>query len=282
MLGRDSLILCAGTLAGVECGFAERIAAARAGGFDAISIYPSHYLQARETEGLSDRDMRLMLNDNGIEIADIDALLDWVPGVHYPYAGMQNTDWPESLFYRITEAVGARSINVVWPISNGPDTATFTESFAALCRRAAAHNLLVHLEGLPWSAIPSVEAASAIVMAANEPNGGLLFDAWHHYRLGFSDDTLLALPAGKYIEIQINDAPAAAEADVETEAALRRRIPGEGDIPLADILRLLDRHGVTAPIGVEVYSEALSHMSPAEIARRTGDAARRVIAAARS
>lgn len=284
MSGEGQLILCAGTLAGIECGFEERVIAARLGGFDAISLFPVHYLNAREVEGLSDQDMRRILDDNGIWVADLDALLDWVPGHEYHYAGLKNTDWPESLFYRIHDAIGVRSINVVWPDkanANAPDISLFSDSFGALADRAAAHGVMTHLEGLPWSNIPCVATAAEIVRQANHPNAGIIIDSWHYHRLNPDEAALLSLPPEKYFAIQINDAPATAESDLDAEANQRRLLPGEGDLKLSHMIQLLDQHGVTAPIGVEVYSTDLWKLPATEIAKRAGAAARKLLAEAR-
>jgi hypothetical protein len=54
---RDSLVLCAGTIP--RASFRERVAAARAGGFDGISLRLGDYARAR-AEGLSDADIRAM------------------------------------------------------------------------------------------------------------------------------------------------------------------------------------------------------------------------------
>ena len=53
------------------------------------------------------------------------------------------------------------------------------EAFALVCDRAAEHGLLVHLEFLPWSAFPNVNAAWDVVRTADRPNGGLIIDSWH-------------------------------------------------------------------------------------------------------
>ena len=46
-------------------------------------------------------------------------------------------------------------------------------------------------------------------------------------------------------------------------------------------LRILDAAGCAAPLGVEVFSEALDALPPEEVGRRCGEAARAVRARAR-
>ena len=57
----DDLVLCSGTLPR-SVTFEERIEAARSGKFSSISLWCRDYAQAR-SEGLSDRDVRAMLDD---------------------------------------------------------------------------------------------------------------------------------------------------------------------------------------------------------------------------
>ena len=60
-----------------------------------------------------------------------------------------------------------------------------------------------------------------------------------------------------------------------------RLSPGEGVIPLVDLVRTLDEIGSRAPIGVEVINERHETMDPAEVGRYTAADMRRVLAAAR-
>ena len=77
-LGPGDLVLCAGTLA--RAPFRERIDAAVAGGYRGISLFPSDVRRAR-AEGLEDSAMRGLLRDNGLEVAELDPLMSWLPGV---------------------------------------------------------------------------------------------------------------------------------------------------------------------------------------------------------
>ena len=69
MLGPNDLCLCCGTIA--HASFQELVEAAAAGGFRAVSIWPQHYEDARAA-GLSDSDMRLMLENYGLVISELD------------------------------------------------------------------------------------------------------------------------------------------------------------------------------------------------------------------
>jgi sugar phosphate isomerase/epimerase len=61
----------------------------------------------------------------------------------------------------------------------------------------------------------------------------------------------------------------------------RRRPPGEGELPLVDLLSQLDELGVRAPISIEVFSDELDAGPPAEAARRAFAGASSTLATAR-
>ncbi len=115
---------------------------------------------------------------------------------------------------------------------------------------------------------------------ADRPNGGVMLDTWHHFRSGHGVDDLLALCGNVITAIQINDATAQPWDSPSRESMHHRLLPGEGAIDLAGTIRVLDGMGCDAPVGVEVFSDDLGKMPPVEVARRAGDAARAVIAAA--
>ena len=271
-LGPDDLVLCAGTLAAAS--FRERIRAASAAAYRGVSLFPSDVRRAR-AEGLDDATMRGLLADHGLEVAEIDPLMTWLPGAA-PTGPVFTTN--EAECYQIAEAIGGRGINAVVFLVEPVPREVVVESFAALCERAADHGLLVHLEFMPWTQVASALDAMAIVEEAGSANGGIMLDTWHHFRSGVSTRKLLAeVPAGKILACQLNDAPAEAETDLVEETLHRRRLPGEGDIDLPEILRYLQDGGSPAPLGIEVFSDDLQDQAPEAVATRCAEAVRQVI-----
>ena len=152
------------------------------------------------------------------------------------------------------------------------------ESFAGLCQRAADYGLLVHLEFMPWTQVGSVLDALAIVEEAGSPNGGIMLDTWHHFRSSVSTPDLLArVPAEKILACQLNDAPAQAEPDPIQETLHRRRLPGEGDISLLEVLRYLRDGGSPAPLGIEVFSDDLLGQAPEAVASACAESLRNIL-----
>ncbi len=281
MLDSADLTLCAGTM--MNKPFEAHVRAAVAGGFRRISLYATEY-QAARNAGLSDVDMKRMLDDAGLVVADLDPLLDWVPGTSLAGgatdAGSEFFGSSEADFYAMAEVFGARSINAALFVAERLASNVIADAFGALCDRAADHGLLVHLEYLPWTQIPNLETALDIVELADRSNGGLMVDTWHHFRGNASADKLLAVDGARIIGVQLNDAPRQAAEDVIDETLHHRLLPGEGDIDLLDVVRALAKIGCEAPIGVEIFSDELARLEPEELGRRCGESTRAVLAAA--
>lgn len=264
----------------VSAGVREVVAAAVAGSYDAISIWPQDVHKARE-EGLDVADVRKLIEENGLVVADVDCLLTWSELVR-PEPGQAVVELGEAReFFELGEALDARSINLTQGFGGELDYDRAAEDLAAVCDRAAEHGLLVTYEFLPWSGVPNIAAALDLISRTGRDNATILFDSWHWYRGGADLEMLRGIPGEKIGSTQWNDAPSQPWPDLLAEAMQGRRLPGEGDIPLAELLRTLDEIGSRAPTGVEVICEAHESMDPAEVGRQTADAMRRVIAEAR-
>jgi sugar phosphate isomerase/epimerase len=279
-LGPTDLVLCSGTLPR-HVPFAERVAAASDAGFRAVSLWGRDYQAARD-EGLSDGDLRAMLADHGLEVAELDPAWWWLPGaadVHIPpeVDSLDVFRFGEPELFAVADAVGARSVNAVDVFGGDWTVDDAAEAFAGLCARAAEHGLLVHLEWLAWSRIPHLTAALDIVRTAGAPNGGLNVDAWHAVRTGTSVDDLRALPGEVVLAVQLDDGPAEAEADLMRATLHDRALPGDGDFPLPGLVGALREIGCTAPVGVEVFSDELHALGAHEAARRAAAATRSVL-----
>ena len=272
-LGPDDLVLCAGTIP--DATFAERLDAARAGGFAAISLRVRDYARAR-AEGLSDADLRARLDDAGVAVAEIEVLNAWRPGAR---AG-RNPPSADEVF-AIAAAVGARSICVVEGPGVLPPLEEAARIFGALCDRAADAGLLLHFEFFPGSAL-DLDACLAILAAADRPNAGLTVDSWHLARTPGGLERLRASRA-RVLALQLCDSPAvtAPEPDYMAATLTGRLVPGSGALDLAGFLRAMDEDGCTAPLGAEIWSDVLAKQPPCDVARRVGAALRWLAAAAR-
>jgi sugar phosphate isomerase/epimerase len=283
-MGPDDLVLCAGTLPrGVP--FAERLHAASAAGYAWVSLWGRDYAAAC-AEGLTDADMRSMLDDHGLRVAEIDPAWWWLPGaadINLPpeFDTEEVFRFGEDDLFAVADALGARSLNAVDVFGGSWTIDDAGEAFAGLCNRAAEHGLLVHIEWLPWSRIPDLETALRIVELAGCPNGGLNVDAWHLVRAGVTVEELRTVPGERILGVQLDDGPLEAEADLIDATLHHRLLPGEGEFDLTGIVGALVDSGTTAPLGIEVFSDDLHRFGPDEAARKASEATRSLLRKAR-
>ena len=279
-LAPDDLVLCSGTVAR-HTPFRDRLEAAAAAGYAAVSLWGRDYQAARD-EGYSDADLVALLADHGLAVAELDPVWWWTPGAA-DFSIPPELD-PIDVFrfgevdlFRIAELLGARSLNAAEVLGGDWSVADAAESFAGLCDRAAEHGLLVHLEWLAWSRIPDLTTALEIVTLADRPNGGLNIDTWHCARTETSAADLLAVPGSRVLAVQVDDGPAEPEENLIEATLHARLVPGEGAFDLHGYLASLRTIEASTPIGVEVFSDDLHALGPAKAAQRAADATRALL-----
>lgn len=267
-LGPDDTVLCTATMGfGRLCDFAE--AAGRVG-FSAISLSGGDYASAR-AEGMSDRDIRRLLADNGLQIAELDGVVDWLAPLPQTQGAGYDLDIPffghaQDAFFAMADALGARSITAVDPFERTAPIDQMMEAFAMLCDRAAQHGLLVHLEFLSWGPVPDMQTAWDIVRGAGRANGGIMLDVLHLIRSG-GRGMLARVPGDRIFATQLCDGLLDRQGDCYADAA-NRDWPGQGQFEVTDLLRELRAKGCCAPLGVEVMGTVTAGLTPETLASK--------------
>jgi sugar phosphate isomerase/epimerase len=278
VLGRNDLVVTGSTLGNPP--FRELVEAALAGGFAGLSIFPSEIYRPARDAGLKPSEMRSMLEDHGVVVNDVDPLICTGDPKDDGAGGMGEA--AEARIFEAARELAAAYVNVVIMSPRPVSIEQGAEVFAGVCDRAAEHGLIPTLEFVPFMSVPDASTAWAMVAAAGRPRAGVMVDSWHCFRGATEEADLRAIPGERVLGIQINDAPGEPMANLVEETLHHRRVPGEGDIDLVTHLRLLDEIGSPAPIGVEVFSDALlASGSAREIAVHVGGAIRKIRARAR-
>jgi sugar phosphate isomerase/epimerase len=175
------------------------------------------------------RALKQILTAEGVRVSDIE-FIQLTPEINV------------QAFADVFEAaadLGAISVTVS---GDDHDHARLTAHFAELCDLALAFGLRVDLEFMRWRAIGALPQALAIVREAGKSNGAILVDALHLTRCGGKAGDLIAIPDEWLRAAQICDAGAdvpATEAAIIAEAREGRLPPGEGSLPLGDLLAAL-------------------------------------------
>lgn len=274
-----ALVLYAGCLPATP--FAAYVDVARSAGFDAVSIWPLVYRRATTREGLDGMTMRRLVEDAGLRVTDVDGCGDWLPTP----ADDSNSDvptifrsiWTRDNFFEAAEAVGATTVVAVALRPDLPRHDHAVEGFAQLCDDAAERGLRVALEFMPFSGVPDLASAWAIVCDADRHNAGLVIDTGHLTRSGWDAAVLQSIPPKRIFGVQLVDGPAAAPDDLRDEAMYGRLLPGEGDFDVAALLAVLGEMGVRADVGPELWQRTWSERPPAEVAADLFRACRAVL-----
>lgn len=248
-----------------------RIAAAKAGGYEAISLFPfdvRRFLAA----GLDYATMRARLADAQLRVEVMDPFARWLPDREPPAtwtaAERAFTDFDEDAVFEQALELRARCINLVEPFGIAVDVELGAACLGRVCDRARPLGLAVLLEAMPFSGIPTLAHAWSIVQRADRPNAALTVDLWHYLRAGADPLGLSQIPADRVGTVQIADGVADPGEDLLTDL-YRRLLPGDGALPLRPVLEGLHRMGALTNVGVEVFGPALTSLSPHEIGRRS-------------
>ncbi|MDB5893322.1 MAG: xylose isomerase [Rhodoferax sp.] len=152
------------------------------------------------------------------------------------------------------------------------------DNFCKLCQAAARLQMDVALEFITYCAIGSLEQAHWLVQRSAQPNARLLIDALQFFRAGGRTEHLAAIDRHLFPSMQLCDAPLVGPVSVDerrVEARTARLLPGEGELPLASLLRALPA-GI--PVSVGAPTLRLASLPFNEQARIVGDATRRFFA----
>ncbi|MBV8182978.1 MAG: sugar phosphate isomerase/epimerase [Mycobacterium sp.] len=136
-------------------------------------------------------------------------------------------------------------------VSLEPDRARTFDELAVLTELAAERGILTSVEPVPGLAIANLPAAMAAVEHVGRDEISLLIDTMHVARSGAGPDDLRSLPAERIGHVQLCDVPlrSTKEHHYAEEAMYHRLAPGDGELPLAEMLAALPRDRV---IGLEV------------------------------
>ena len=238
--------------------FRDRCAEAERVGFSGIGIWHADLEHVLERSTL--REMRQILDAHGLHHLELEFLMDWF--VDEGDERRRESDRMRRLLFEAAAVLGAHHIKV----GNIPGTPCalpkLTESFAELCADAAHnHDALIAYEFMPFDVnVHTIEAAVEVVGGAAAPNGGIVVDTWHLAKLGFSPDDLRQIPPSLLGWVELSDGQYEDMPDPIDEVVNRRRLPGEGEFPIRDVIEVCKEIGYPGPWGVEVLSEELRNL----------------------
>ncbi len=139
---------------------------------------------------------------------------------------------------------------------------------------AAQRGLGVMLEFMVFRGVATLDDAERVVTAVDRANMRICLDVLHLFRSGGNVESVRNLDPKLLACVQLNDAPLVPTDNVQREARYNRRLPGQGGLPLREVLAALP---VDVPLAVEVPAEAAALLTPDQRAHAAMDSLRSVL-----
>ncbi|GAB4536151.1 MAG: 2-keto-myo-inositol isomerase [Anaerolineae bacterium] len=128
--------------------------------------------------------------------------------------------------------------------------------------------------GFGWCSVRTLQQCWEIVSEADRPNVGLVIDTCHFFAGGSELNTIDLVDPLKILIFHINDVE---DRPLDTIEDAHRLLPGEGVIPLQDILARLKGIGFDGLCSVELFRPAYWERDPVELARAAQAATMEVV-----
>jgi 2-keto-myo-inositol isomerase len=234
-------------------------------GYDVIELRDNK-LDQFLAQGTLD-DVRRMLREAGVEAWTINAIsrvgVDGVVGTERAVARCRELS-------RYAQAIECPWVLVVpGPTEGRTDAQVMGDTLATLremADAAAEFGISVAFEfmGFPWAAVRDVAGAWAVVQETNRPNLGIIVDTAHFYAGGSTLESIRQVDPKRLVVLHINDVEDVPKPDI-TDG--HRLYPGEGVIPLQDILSAVRATGWDGVLSVELFREEYWRQDPLAVAR---------------
>ncbi len=242
--------------------FKDRVEAVSRAGFRGFGIWHSDLDHVREKYSL--REMKQILDDNGIRHVELEFLGDWfLDGER-----KKQSDIRKQKLFEAAEVLRAYHVKVGDFYQEKSTPERLVESFAVLCREAADHGTKIGFELMPFAMIRTLGESLAMVQGAGQPNGGIAFDVWHIAKLGIPYEEVARVPLQHVISVELNDGTCECPWSLHEDTINHRRLCGEGEFDVRGFIRAMQKTGYQGPWGVEVLSEELRKQPLAEVVPR--------------
>jgi sugar phosphate isomerase/epimerase len=248
-------------------------------GFAGIGLWHADLEHVLETRTL--REVRQLLDDNGLRYVELEFLGDWF--LDPDDERRRASDERRALLFAAAAELPAHHVKVGNIVGTECDLEPIAERYAELCADAARYtDAKIVYEFMPYDVnVGDVHKALAVVEGADAPNGGLALDTWHLGKLRLEPDDLRRIPPRFLSWVELCDGPYEYADDRLDEVINRRRLPGEGEFPVAEYVAVCREIGYDGPWGVEVLSEELRSLPIDQMFQRAFETTSEQLALAR-
>ncbi len=245
--------------------FEDRVVAASKAGFKGIGLKEADLEHVLERRSL--KEMKQILNDNGIKHVELEFLTDWF----LDGEKKRRSDKTKRILLTAAEALGARHIKVGDFDMQSIPMPRLIESFSALCAEAANYGTRILFELIVDAMIRTLPETLEMVEGAGAENGGIMIDLWHIVKLGIPYEDVARIPSRYLLGIELNDGTLECPWSLHEDTVNHRKLCGEGEFEIKGFGKQLLKAGYTGPWGIEVLSEDMRKMPLEEAATRAFD-----------
>ena len=240
--------------------FKDRVEAAARAGFKGIGIW--HTDLEHDMLHRSLKEMKSIMDDNGIQYLELEFLTDWfVGGVR-----REESDARKRRLLEAAEVLRATHIKI-GDFYNTPYTMPrLVESFSVLCQEAENAGTTVGFELMGSSMIDNLKDAITLVETAAAKNGGLILDIVQVENLKIPFAEIRRIPLQYLLGVELNDG--ALPGSPLYDPTRDRRYCGEGDFDVKGLIACVQQMGYKGPWAVEVMSEELAAQPLDVLSRR--------------
>ncbi len=282
----DSSAIALGCANVVQADLPELIELAARHGFRRISARPYTFAKALH-DGVTEQELQRQLTDAGVEVTVMDGLIRSLPGA----ADLDSLDpalravltpdavspLDEETCFRSAEVLGAPIVNIPSAFCDAAPLGQTADAVRGICRRAAARGLRISLEFVPNTGLPDLAFTQAVLQACGEPNCAIMLDVFHLDRSGGTVQDVRRLPpdaiAGVHLSDRVPPPPGSAY-----EPQRGRLMPGEGRLPLRELVEAALDNSPGAYLEIEVLNQELAALPADAVAARLAAAAKRWVA----
>ena len=233
--------------------FKDRVEAAARAGFKGIGIWHTDLEHSLIHRSL--KEMKTILDDNGIQHLELEFLTDWF----LDGARKAESDSRKRRLLEASAALNARHVKIGDFYNTACPMPKIIEAFAALCKEAEDYGATIGFEFMASAMINTFRESLALVETAGAKNGGLILDIVHVVMLDISYDEISNMSLQYLINVELNDGTLPGSPNHDSSGA--RRFCGEGEFDIKGFIQCIKGMGYDGPWAVEVFSDEQIGMS---------------------
>jgi sugar phosphate isomerase/epimerase len=233
--------------------FKDRVEAASKAGFKGIGIWHTDLEHILHNRSL--KEMKKILDDNGITHVELEFLTDWF----LEGARKAESDSRKRRLLEASEVLHAKHIKIGDFYNTACPMPQIVEAFAALCKEAEDYGATIGFEFMASAMLDNLKDSLTMVETAGAKNGGLILDIVHVVNLGITYEEMSRIPLQYLINLELNDGMLPGSPRHDPSRA--RRFCGAGEFDIKGFIACAYTMGYTGPWAVEVFSQELAGWS---------------------